>query len=124
MTPASTGKAFWLLVVASLFRVLAIGQGCTQTVPVRVVDRDTGAAIEPLTAEMVIARMGETPVLISAPTRIRASPIIVLIDESGSMEGAKPFSRQREALRSLKQTLSTLMAQLPPGATLQFGTFT
>jgi len=67
--------------------------------------------------------MGETLLPISAPTRIRASRIIVLIDESGSMEGAKPFSRQREALRSLKQTLSILMAQLPPGVSIQFGLF-
>jgi len=113
----------WIFYLLLILAARAVAQDCTQTVPVRVVDRDTGAPIEDLTREMVTARMGETPLAISAPTRIRASRIFVLIDESGSMEGAKPFSRQREALRSLKQTLSILMAQLPPGVSIQFGLF-
>jgi hypothetical protein len=72
--------------------------------------------------------MGETLLPISAPGRIRASRIIVLIDESGSMDRTRtrnsPVSHHwRDALRAVKQTLSILMAQLPPGVSIEFGLF-
>jgi hypothetical protein len=75
---------------------------------------------------MVTAWVGKTLLPISAPTRIRPSRVVVLIDESRSMAGTvppKPFSHEREALRALKQTLSILMAQLPPGVSVEFGLF-
>ncbi len=104
----------------------AAGQDCTQTVPVRVVDRNTGAPIEPLTADMVTARMGQTSLPISAQARLRAGRIVVLIDESGSMnhiESSPSSSYQKYALGTVKQTLSNLMTALPPGVSVEYGQF-
>jgi hypothetical protein len=77
---------------------------------------------------MVTAKMGETPLLISAPGRIRAGRIVVLIDESGSMAGigrsGSPLSHvQRDAVLAVKQTLSDLISKLPPGVSIEYGLF-
>src|SRR5262245_7496863 len=106
----------WVFYFLLILAAPMLAQDCTQTVPIRVVDKDTGTPIEPLTALMITARMGETPLAISASTRIRASRIIVLIDESGSMDRTRtrnsPVSHHwRDAVRAVKQTLSILMAQ-------------
>jgi hypothetical protein len=104
----------------------AVAQDCTQSVPVRVVDKETAAPIEPLTADMLTARMGETHLAISSPAHIRAGRIVVLIDESGSMSEIEPSSystHKTQALRTVKQTLSDLIIALPPGVSLEYGLF-
>ena len=118
----------WVCYFLLILAAPAVAQDCTQTVPIRVVDRDTGAPIENLTREMVTARMGETALPISAPTRIHASRIIVLIDESGSMAGIawpnSPFSHaQRDAVLAVEQTLGELMGKMPPGVSIEYGLF-
>jgi hypothetical protein len=118
----------WVCYCLLILAAPAVAQDCTQTVPVRIVDRYTGAPIEDLTREMVTARMGKTPLPISAPTRIRASRIIVLIDESGSMAGIaspnSPFSHaQRDAVLDVEQTLGELMGKMPPGVSIEYGLF-
>ena len=113
----------WAFCFVLILAAPAIAQDCSRTVAIRVVDRDTGAPVEPLTAETITARMGETTLPISAPTRIRANRIFVLIDESGSMAGAVPFSDQNQTLLAVKQTLGSLMGQLPPGVSVKYGLF-
>jgi len=95
-------------------------------VPVRLVDRNTGALIEPLTAGMITAKIGQTSLPISGWTSMRANRVVVLIDESGSMSenGYSPSSSDhRQALRTIKQVLRDVMAALPPGVSVEYGLF-
>jgi hypothetical protein len=113
---------YFLVIVA----IPVLAQDCTQTVPVRVVDRETAVPIEPLTAGIFTASMEKTSLPVSSPAHIVAGRIIVLIDESGSMAGrgasSSPFThRQREAILAVKQTLKELMAKLPPGVSAEYG---
>ena len=112
----------WVFYFLLILAAPAVAQDCTQTIPVRVVDTETAAPIEPLTAEMITAKMGETHLLISSPARIRAGRIIVLIDESESMAGAG-LDHRREAVRAVKLTLGELMTKLPPGVSIEYGLF-
>src|SRR5262249_10120743 len=117
-------KVVGLLIAAFLSPVLSISQDCTQTVPIDVIDRDTGAPIVPLTAEALRANTGDTPLPVITLDRIRTSRIIVLIDESGSMgEDGRPGIHQTQALRPIKQALSDLMEELPPGVSVEYGLF-
>jgi hypothetical protein len=101
-----------------------VGQDCTQAIPIDVLDRDTGASIVPLTAEALRAKTGDTALPVIALNRIRTSRIIVLIDESGSMGGSEsPEIHLDQALRPIKQTLSELMEDLPPGVSIGYGLF-
>jgi len=120
-------KVVLLFMVAFLSPILSIGQDCTQTVPIDVIDRDSGAPIVPLTAEALRARMGDTPLPVTALERIPTSRIVVLIDESGSMgESVIPamsLRSQGQSLRTIKQALSDLMEELPPGVSVEYGLF-
>jgi hypothetical protein len=118
----------WVCYSLVTLAATAVAQDCTQTIPVRVVDKDTRLPIEPLTAAMVTARLGDVSLPVSALAQIGVRRIVVLIDESGSMAGggtpSSPFSHhQRDAILAVKQTLSELMAKLPPGVSIEYGLF-
>jgi hypothetical protein len=113
------------LLLLGVFVAPAVARDCTQVVPIDIFDRDTGRSIVPLTAVALAAKSGEVRLPIVGLDRTRTGRLIVLIDESGSMSesASSLFSYQGEALRLIKQTLRDLMAELPPGVSVEYGLF-
>ncbi len=101
------------------------GQGCTQTVPFNVIDRETGLAIAGLPAEALQAKIGKSIVPVAGVEQIHTRRLLVLLDQSGSISkaGDDVFSHERTAARITLQVLDEMMGELPPGLSVEYGVF-
>jgi hypothetical protein len=113
----------WVFCFLLILAVPVVAQDCTQIVPILLADRDTGARIEALSAATFTAKIGAVPLQISGTARILASRIVVLIDESGSMDEKGSSTNKGHTISAAKRTLSDLFTALPPGVSVEYGLF-
>ncbi|HET9838883.1 MAG TPA: vWA domain-containing protein [Candidatus Angelobacter sp.] len=115
-----------VVVIAILFGCAPAvpAQDCTQTVPFNVVDEKTGVAVVSLRPEMFQARLGEMAIPIASVQAVEKRRILLLVDESGSMERTNKLgSHQKEALQVTEDALTQMLAQLPGGLSVSYGVF-
>jgi hypothetical protein len=114
----------FLICVLSGFAIAVPAQDCTQTLPLNVVDQQTGNAVTPLQLEAFHARMGEVAIRITAISPVERRRVLVLVDTSGSMAPKNNVgSHQKEALEVTEQTLTELLKELPRGVSIAYGLF-
>lgn len=114
------------LLIAAIFLPIrvAAAQDCTQTVPVNVLDQNTGNAVTALSPELFQARVGDGAIRITGIKPVERRRVLVLVDQSTSMAQKDGVgSYQKEALEAVEETLAELREKLPAGTSLAYGFF-
>lgn len=114
--------ALWM-VFCALVPVFATAQDCIQKIPVNVLDQKR-TAITALGPEVFQARMRETIIPVRGLEQVSHRRILVLVDESGSMDRANTVGTfELQAVQNMEETLTQLLSQLPAGSSAAYGLF-
>lgn len=113
------------LSVFILFATVAVGQDCTESFQVSVIDQKTGGFVAGLNPGSLRANFGKIPLTLVALEPVRSRRILILFDESGSMSPTSDSSltHRAVALRAIKQILTGAINELPPGVSVEYGLF-
>jgi von Willebrand factor type A domain len=116
--------ALWIAVLALAH--WAWSQECKQAVPAIILDEKARTFISTVTAEQLQAKVGGVLVPVTSVEPITTSRVLILIDDSGSMEGNRVgsgFSYQEQALAQVNRALKELVNDLPGGFQVEYGIF-
>lgn len=114
-----------ILILLVALAHLALGQACTESVPVHALDQTTGTIPE-LAPGALQASMGKTVLPILSIEHLRTHRLLVLIDQSGSISepgGDDIFEHKQKAVGVALQMLNQVSSELPHGLSIEYGVF-
>jgi hypothetical protein len=115
--------ALLLFLVSPLVSVAA--QECAVSVPATIVDEASGKFVPGIGPEMIRAKIGQAVVPVRETVSIKSQRIIVLFDQSGSMDAVGPtLGHMRAAMQRIQATfLTKIFSQLQPETQVLIGAF-
>ena len=112
-----------LFLLLALVTCSAQAQECTQTMPAIMLDEETRAFEPSISAERLHAKLGGHTFPVTSAERISGFRVLILIDNSGSMEEESPRVHEHNALVGINRVLRDLLDHLPQGVSVKYGMF-
>jgi hypothetical protein len=102
-----------------------VAQECAVSVPATIVDEANGKFVSGIAPEMLHAKIGQALVPVREVDRIESARVIVLFDQSGSMdEVGATLGHMRAAMQRVQATfLTRIFSQLQPQTQVLIGAF-